>query len=211
MLIGKRKFDIRAFCLIASVKPALVLRYEEFYLRRSCEVFSASKLGDRGVHLTNVCVQKHDRRFGEDNIWSKAQLAALLSQRGDGALLEGNIIPSMELAMRACFESVSSHLSTTNGCFQLLGFDYMLEHSGSVQLLEVNRNPDLEPHTRKLYTLITKLVDSTLGVVTEVNLQKARGEALWPVQCEHAFIPIVGGHSQQAEAAATATETSQSN
>lgn len=34
LLLGKRKFDMRAFVLLASVDPALVLWWPEMYLRR---------------------------------------------------------------------------------------------------------------------------------------------------------------------------------
>ena len=63
MLITKRKFDIRTFCLICSVDPPIVLKYSEFYLRRSCEPYATENLGERAAHLTNVSVQKHHVRY----------------------------------------------------------------------------------------------------------------------------------------------------
>jgi len=94
-------------------------------------------------------------------------------------------------------------LQVPRGCFQLLGFDVLLDQQGHVSLLgtwftcftsakvqkltqkalpEINRNPDLQPHTRTLYRLLPRIVEETLEVATEVNLRINRGNTvLWPL------------------------------
>ena len=124
-------------------------------------------------------------------MWMKEQFAAFLSAKGESSMLAKKIVPGMDVAIKVCLSSSIPSLSPAQGCFQLLGFDFMLQQDGSVQLLEVNRNPDLEPHTRGLHALITRLVDDTLGVATEVHLRKRDAQPLWPVSCSHFYEPLI--------------------
>jgi hypothetical protein len=121
----------------------------------------------------------------------KQQFAVFLSSKGESSMLEKKIVPGMDVAIKVCLSSSIPSLSPAEGCFQLLGFDFMLNQDGSVQLLEVNRNPDLEPHTRGLHALITRLVDDTLGVATEVHIRKRDNRPLWPVSCSHFYEPLM--------------------
>ena len=187
MLIGRRKFDVRCFCMVASVRPTLILRHELFYLRRSCEPFDLGDLERRGAHLTNICVQKHHPKFGEDCVWDGVQLDHFLRQRGGPASLE-SINAAIDSLMTLCLQAVLPHLSERRGCFQLLGFDVLLDSAGAVSLLEINRNPDLQPHTRTLYRLLPQLVDDTLQVAIEVNLRLAQGKTqLWPLDSKTGY------------------------
>jgi hypothetical protein len=187
MLIGRRKFDVRCFCMVASVRPTLILRHELFYLRRSCEPFDLGDLGRRGAHLTNICVQKHHPNFGEDCVWDGVQLDHFLRQRGGPASLE-SINAAIDSLMTLCLQAVLPHLSERRGCFQLLGFDVLLDSAGAVSLLEINRNPDLQAHTRTLYRLLPQLVDDTLQVAIEVNLSLAEGKTLlWPLDSKTGY------------------------
>ena len=187
MLIGRRKFDVRCFCMVASVRPTLILRHELFYLRRSCEPFDLGDLGRRGAHLTNICVQKHHPNFGEDCVWDGVQLDHFLRQRGGPASLE-SINAAIDSLMTLCLQAVLPQLSERRGCFQLLGFDVLLDSAGAVSLLEINRNPDLQAHTRTLYRLLPQLVDDTLQVAIEVNLRLAEGKTqLWPLDSKTGY------------------------
>lgn len=68
LLIEGRKFDVRAFVLIASTSP-YILFYHEGYLRLSVEEYR--KDGGNGVHLTNSHIQTRSRQFSmEKHYWS---------------------------------------------------------------------------------------------------------------------------------------------
>lgn len=60
LLIEGRKFDVRAFMLVASTSP-YILFYHEGYLRLSVEEFSLN--GGLSVHLTNSHIQTQSRNF----------------------------------------------------------------------------------------------------------------------------------------------------
>lgn len=58
MLVNTRKFDIRLWVCVTSVKPLVVWSYSHFYLRFSSKAFTLDTLDDRMVHLCNYSVQK---------------------------------------------------------------------------------------------------------------------------------------------------------
>eukprot|EP00762_Andalucia_godoyi_P002287 ANDGO_07586.mRNA.1 putative alpha-tubulin polyglutamylase Ttll1 len=81
LLLEGRKFDMRIYMFIASVKPALVF-YHEGYCRLSHCEYSADDLENPMVHLTNAAIQrKHPehKEKGEDTIWTFAKFQAYLA------------------------------------------------------------------------------------------------------------------------------------
>jgi tubulin---tyrosine ligase len=57
LLFAGRKFDIRIFCVIASINSKIKgYLYTDGYLRTSCKEFSLDNLGARYVHLTNDAI-----------------------------------------------------------------------------------------------------------------------------------------------------------
>lgn len=198
---------------LASVEPALLLRHKTFYLRRACDAFDVKDLSKRASHLTNISLQKHHPKFGEDCVWDGHQFAAFLQQRsvGRGGVGLDKLFQDIDALMTVCVRAALPMLARHRGCFQLLGFDLLLNQQGEVSLLEVNRNPDLEPHTRTLHRILPPLVDDTLQVATEVNLRlrqhqqaqarsslaggsrsspvkaKATGPSMWPIDSETGY------------------------
>lgn len=69
LLIEGRKFDVRAFVLIAGTSP-YILFYHEGYLRLSMEKFDTTK-GGSSMHLTNSHIQTLVKNFSADkHFWS---------------------------------------------------------------------------------------------------------------------------------------------
>ena len=66
MLINRRKFDIRTYCMATSTHGNYkAYYYTEGYLRTSCREFSLNNLSNRMVHLTNDAVQKKAEDYGK--------------------------------------------------------------------------------------------------------------------------------------------------
>lgn len=66
LLYQKRKFDIRAYCLVTQVCGVMrAYWYDEGYIRTSSEPFTTNTLAEPLVHLTNDAVQKHGPNYGK--------------------------------------------------------------------------------------------------------------------------------------------------
>lgn len=126
---------------------------------------ASSSLGDRFVHLTNndVNIALNDsestRRFGAGGNWSLRQLQEHTGP--DFRLIWDKIrslvlktIESISSELKTNWEDAlsayrSSHSQSTGKnirelkCFELYGFDLLIDDNQEVWLLEVNSNPDL--------------------------------------------------------------------
>lgn len=66
MLINRRKFDIRTYCLITCINGNTKgYFYEEGYLRTSSREFSINNLSNKLIHLTNDAIQKKAEDYGK--------------------------------------------------------------------------------------------------------------------------------------------------
>jgi len=175
LLIGsdRRKCDVRLWVLITSWNPAVVWVWSEPYLRLASRPFSWSQehVTNPFVHLTNRAVQKEDgEKRGcnqlvedEEHIWMLSSFfnwaAAGCHRTPDGTALSdrwvGHTWPSMLNAVRACVRSCQIDVGYHHpGCFELFGFDFLLDEDLEPWLLEANSSPDLcedgGPSLRKL-------------------------------------------------------------
>ena len=157
------------------------------------------------VHLVNDGVQNKEESYGKFEEGNKLALADF-AKRVDAPAnwLEETLIPRMEAIMRYTIDAAHARLNPKKrqACFELLGFDFMLDADLRVDLIEINSNPCLETWSCPLLeNLIPKLVDDVLRVgldqilppPSKAKLTKRQTEAVEALEAAgHDFTKIFG-------------------
>ncbi|XP_077173959.1 tubulin polyglutamylase TTLL13 isoform X2 [Paroedura picta] len=162
-LIDGFKFDMRIYVLVTSCDPLKIFVYEEGLARFATMRYiepSSSNLEDICMHLTNYAINKHNENFVRDeNTGSKRKLSTLniwmREHNYDTAELwrdiEDIIVktliaahPVLKHNYRTCFPN---HISGC-ACFEILGFDILLDRKLKPWLLEVNHSPSFTTDSR---------------------------------------------------------------
>lgn len=163
-LIKSRKFDLRVYALLTSVDPVIVFVHEDGLVRFSTHPYTTRNLRCRYVHLTNYSVNKKSKRYVEANDvddaskWSLSRLWNYLSDRGFDAsnvrdeicelivktivAAEADLTPSLHRALRGGGKT-KRHPPPKRPCFELFGFDILLDSRLKPWLIEVNVSPSL--------------------------------------------------------------------
>ena len=156
------------------------------------------------VHLVNDGVQNKEESYGKFEEGNKLSLTDFVTRVDAPAnWLEETLRPRMEAIMRYTIDAAHARLNPKKrqACFELLGFDFMLDADLRVDLIEINSNPCLETWSCPLLEgLIPKLVDDVLRVGLDSilpppskNLTKRMAEAVEAVEAAgHDFAKIFG-------------------
>ncbi|NWJ07858.1 TTLL5 polyglutamylase, partial [Crypturellus undulatus] len=159
LLIDDFKFDVRLYVLVTSYDPLVIYLYEEGLARFATVRYDqASKnIKNQFMHLTNYSVNKKSGDYVscddpevEDygNKWSMSAMLRYLKQEGrDTAALMASVedliiktVLSAELFIAAACKTFLSHRGS---CFELYGFDVLIDATLKPWLLEVNLSPSL--------------------------------------------------------------------
>jgi uncharacterized membrane protein YgcG len=176
LLVKKRKFDLRSYCLIASAAPDVVF-YREGYARLALTDYSLDNLDDRFAHLTNQAVQKKHEDYAamlDDTTWSMSQLNDYVNQhyapvRGlDPDWVLSELKKQIKQIMLYCYMAARPKLDRRPGFFDFLGYDFFVDENMHVWLIEINDNPALSTNTSHLGTDMPMIVQEALGLATEV-------------------------------------------
>ncbi|XP_037995797.1 tubulin polyglutamylase TTLL5 isoform X3 [Motacilla alba alba] len=172
LLIDDFKFDVRLYVLVTSYDPLVVYLYEEGLARFATVRYDqASKnIKNQFMHLTNYSVNKKSGDYVscddpevEDygNKWSMSAMLRYLKQEGRDtagllgvtasaeqkpalmASVEDLIIKTLVSAELSIASACKSFLSHRGSCFELYGFDVLIDDTLKPWLLEVNLSPSL--------------------------------------------------------------------
>uniref|UniRef100_A0A8D2LM21 Tubulin--tyrosine ligase-like protein 5 n=1 Tax=Varanus komodoensis TaxID=61221 RepID=A0A8D2LM21_VARKO len=197
LLIDDFKFDVRLYVLVTSYDPLIIYLYEEGLARFATVRYDqgSKNIKNQFMHLTNYSVNKKSGDYVscddpevEDygNKWSMSAMLRYLKQEGrDTTSLMASVedliiktIVSAELAIAAACKAFVPHRGV---CFELYGFDVLIDSTLKPWLLEVNLSPSLAcdaPLDLKIkasmisdmFTLVEKAKTSFLTVI----LQRSR-------------------------------------
>ena len=176
LLLGKkRKFDIRCFVLLDGSAGYL---HKLCYARAAGLKYSLSHLRTKAAHLTNDAVQKHDRSYGRFEPGNKLSMEQLSKQiqvvHGHKDAVNKIILPRIreivkDTLMAAIARGMSASVNVPErarvSCFELFGFDFLVDSNLRVYLLEVNQNPCLEQTCAILRNYIQNVVEDVFDIV----------------------------------------------
>ena len=159
LLIGGRKFDLRLYILVTSFNPLRIYMFEEGLARFSTEQYSLNNLKCRYAHLTNYSVNKKSKKFVqntsdgdacEGDKWSLTSFWSYLEKeyglervqkiRKD---VEGVVIKTLIAAEDTVAPTVVQRMKSTSSCYELFGFDVLLDDRLKAWIIEVNISPSL--------------------------------------------------------------------
>jgi tubulin polyglutamylase TTLL6/13 len=159
-LIENLKFDLRIYVLVAGCDPLRIFVHEEGLTRFATEEYcrpSASNSDDMCMHLTNYAVNKNNPNFvhcedSDDDSGHKRSLQStydcLKAEGFDVDLLKATIDDAIIKTLCSIQPTLAHHYRScqpedlTNGmCFEVLGFDVILDNKARPYVLEVNHTP----------------------------------------------------------------------
>ncbi|XP_036062222.1 tubulin polyglutamylase TTLL5 isoform X7 [Onychomys torridus] len=199
LLIDDFKFDVRLYVLVTSYDPLVIYLYEEGLARFATVRYDqgSKNIRNQFMHLTNYSVNKKSGDYVscddpevEDygNKWSMSAMLRYLKQEGkDTTALMAHVedliiktIISAELAIATACKTFVPHRSS---CFELYGFDVLIDNTLKPWLLEVNLSPSLAcdaPLDLKIKASMISDMFTVVGFVCQDPAQRASNRSIYP-------------------------------
>ncbi|XP_036590345.1 tubulin polyglutamylase TTLL5 isoform X3 [Trichosurus vulpecula] len=199
LLIDDFKFDVRLYVLVTSYDPLVIYLYEEGLARFATVRYDqgAKNIRNQFMHLTNYSVNKKSGDYVscddpevEDygNKWSMSAMLRYLKQEGkDTTALMAHVedliiktIISAELAIATACKTFVPHRSS---CFELYGFDVLIDSTLKPWLLEVNLSPSLAcdaPLDLKIKASMISDMFTVVGFVCQDSSQRSSTRPMYP-------------------------------
>ncbi|CAJ1407117.1 unnamed protein product [Effrenium voratum] len=179
LLFSGRKFDIRQWVLVRSVRPLKVFLFSECYLRLCNGMYDLGDLQDRERHISNWQVNKHGKNVVEGAVVSLQDFKAELSElTGCEDYWESELLPQLKHIVIEVLRSAESRLEQRAESFELLGFDVMVDEAMKMWLLEVNLSPGCEGRTNFLERMLSRMSHRLIEVAV-LGQEEPDGDRGW--------------------------------
>ncbi|OMJ71358.1 hypothetical protein SteCoe_30443 [Stentor coeruleus] len=184
LLIDGLKFDLRIYVLVAGCDPLRVYIHEEGLARFATEPYAPpdmNNLNNRFMHLTNYAVNKHNEKFvqnqGDNEQSHKRSLSSILKklekEGRDSASLWDDIcdiiiktLLTAQPFLATSYKSAQSSDYYNGMCFEVLGFDILIDSDLRPWLLEVNFTPSFTTDSPLDLNIKKQVIADTLRLIS---------------------------------------------
>uniref|UniRef100_A0A1I8FX46 Tubulin polyglutamylase ttll6 n=1 Tax=Macrostomum lignano TaxID=282301 RepID=A0A1I8FX46_9PLAT len=181
LLIDGYKFDLRIYVLVTSCDPLKIFVFKEGLARFTTVKYkdpTAGNLENVFMHLTNYAVQKNRKDFvrNDEEGGTKRRISTinrwLVQNNYDAAKLWSDIddviiktIISAHSVLRHNYRSCFPNHVKGSACFEILGFDILLDRKLRPIVLEVNHSPSFATDSRLDKEIKEALIWDTLHLI----------------------------------------------
>ncbi|KAH7331593.1 hypothetical protein KP509_20G042100 [Ceratopteris richardii] len=167
-LVGGKKFDLRIYVLVVSYAPLKAYLYRSGFARFTNSRFTMKKedIINNFVHLTNFSIQKHAPTYDSKNgtKWPLFNLKLhMITKHGEKVVHD--LFRQIEELITRSLLSVQNVIIQDKHCFELYGYDILIDEALKPWLLEVNASPSLAADTTSDYTLKYGMLEDLLTVI----------------------------------------------
>ena len=185
LLIEGYKFDLRIYVLVYGCDPLRIYIYNEGLVRLATESYvtpNTHNMDNLYIHLTNYAINKHSENYefnldaDKASTGNKRSLSFIWeyidSHGGDSIKIRNEIngiivktLCSIQPLLAHCY-SLFHPLDTSNArCFEILGFDIIIDWKMKPWLLEVNRSPSFTTDTPFDRKIKYQLIEDTIRLL----------------------------------------------
>ena len=170
LLVHQRKFDIRVWVLVTQSHNCYF--FPQGYLRTSSSKFTLDHLESAYIHLTNNAIQKEGAEYGKFEAGNQMSFKDfqeyLYAHYGNIRL--ASILAVMKSQITASLLAVKGKLNSNLrlNCFEIFGYDFIIDACFKPWLIEVNTNPCLELSSPLLEQIIPRMIDDALELTVGV-------------------------------------------
>ncbi|XP_064456717.1 tubulin monoglutamylase TTLL4-like isoform X2 [Ornithodoros turicata] len=179
-LINGTKFDLRLYALVTSFHPLKIYVFQDGLVRFASVEYSydSEDLSDRFMHLTNYSINKKSATYSNNtdsnqcqgHKWSIKALRGYLENLGVDFNKLWDQMVQIIIKTFICCETpinrvIEKHTSSKYTCYELFGFDILLDEDLIPWLLEVNISPSLRSSTPVDWDVKGQVVKDLLNIV----------------------------------------------
>ncbi len=181
LIVKKRKFDIRQWVLVTDWNPLTVWLYNEPYFRFPASDYNPNNIADRFIHLTNNSVAKYAEGTSvsfpiDGNMLCLEDIKNLWQEEFGWDVWEDKLKEQSKNIVINCLESVQDMFECKKGCFELFGFDLMVDDDFNMWLIEVNSSPAMDYSTAVTERLVKLVLEDTVKVVVDYANAKKKSQ-----------------------------------
>ncbi|XP_065357792.1 tubulin monoglutamylase TTLL4 isoform X3 [Calliphora vicina] len=158
LLINDNKFDMRIYVVMTSINPLRIYMYKDGLARFASVKYSSglNNLDERCMHLTNYSINKFSENYSKNedvnacqgHKWTLQSLWCCLEGRGVNtkrlwATLRNLVIRAIISGEAGLNRTYRQNVNFRYNCFELFGFDVLLDENLIPWLLEINISPSL--------------------------------------------------------------------
>lgn len=181
LLINGHKFDLRIYVVVTSFEPLRIYIYKEGLARFASEQYVGNKVSkdNKYVHLTNYSINKKNDNFIQNESleaddqgykWSLGAFCKHLESVGiDMDLFWSRIYDVIIKSIISGENNILSAIKKTcihrSNCFELFGYDILIDSDLKPWLLEINLSPSLACESPLDLTIKSNLIADTLSMI----------------------------------------------
>ncbi|EAS00468.2 tubulin-tyrosine ligase family protein (macronuclear) [Tetrahymena thermophila SB210] len=172
LLINQRKFDIRMWAMMTYDFQVYI--FKEGYIRTASEKYDLQEnnFNDLIIHLTNNAIQKTDERYQKFEFGNQLSFNNLEKYFKDSKIncnFRQKILPKMKEYIVFTLDSIKNKINQFDRkfCFEIFGYDFVIDNQLNPWLIEVNTNPCLEESSPLLQQLIPRMLDDAFKLTVD--------------------------------------------
>ena len=169
-LYNGRKFDIRIWVLISHKMDVYI--FKEGHLKASSVNYNIDN-NNSFIHLTNYSLQKYNKNFSKyetGNEISFNTFQQYLNSLGDKTFnFKELAIPKFKKIIELTTKCAKNIINPKNKnyCFEIFGYDFMMDENKNMYLIEINTNPGLEISSEIIEILVPRMIEDALRITVD--------------------------------------------